>query len=773
MKSKLSTLLFPLLILMATIFWSFYSLLPRDIENKEVNLNKFSTNRALIHVKQMSQKPHFVGSPAHSEVRAYVIEELQKLGLTVEIQQQSITNVKWRASTVVYNVLARIPGENHTNALMLLSHYDSSPHASLGASDAASGVATILEGVRAFLEQKPKPKNDIIILISDAEELGLLGAKAFVKYHRWAKDVKLVLNFEARGSGGPSYMLLETNQGNAHFIKAFSKANAPFPISNSLAYSIYKTLPNDTDLTVFREDADIDGYNFAFIDDHFDYHTAQDSFERLDKNTLKHQGTYLMSALDYFSTHDISNLKSNNDFIFFNMAPFGLIFYPFSWIIPLILTALVLFMLLLFYGVKKKKINFKSVLLGFIPLVFSILLVVLLSIFGWKSITYIYPQYADMINKFTYNGSLYIVAFSFFTVFIFISVYQRFEKRISVENALIAPLIIWLLIAIVSYFFLIGATYTIIPFLAGLLSFGLLLISSKRSIPLSIHALLAFPLLILFMPFVYMLPVALGLEMIVASTVLLVLILSLLLPVLSAFTQKWFKTIIVLIGILALLGAHLNANFDEENKKPNSLIYLMNMDDNTASWLSFDAHLDDFTKQFLNQNSIFNEAQITFKSKFNSSLKYQEKTSLLDLPIPDITILSDTINNYQRIIKLMITSNRNANKIEVMALKPMHVYSLAINGDSISTTSEKPLFQVETGKQIMSYFFTENEPVMVELVVPSFEEIDMSVYETKFDLLTNSLFKINNRNASMMPKPYVTSDATVIVKRLNFNVYEE
>ena len=107
--------------------------------------------------------------------------------------------------------------------MLLLSHYDSNPHSSLGASDAGSGVVTILEGIRVFLASGVKPKNDIIILISDAEELGLLGANAFVNHHPWAKEVGLVLNFEARGSGGPSYMLLETNGGNKQLIKSFQE----------------------------------------------------------------------------------------------------------------------------------------------------------------------------------------------------------------------------------------------------------------------------------------------------------------------------------------------------------------------------------------------------------------------------------------------------------------------------------------------------------------------------------------------------------------------
>ncbi|MDZ7612338.1 MAG: M28 family peptidase [Flavobacteriaceae bacterium] len=85
--------------------------------------------------------------------------------------------------------------------------------------------------------------------MSDAEEIGLLGAEAFVNHHPWAKEIKLVLNFEARGSGGPSFMLLETNQGNKNLIREFNASKPTYPVANSLLYSIYKMLPNDTDLT--------------------------------------------------------------------------------------------------------------------------------------------------------------------------------------------------------------------------------------------------------------------------------------------------------------------------------------------------------------------------------------------------------------------------------------------------------------------------------------------------------------------------------------------
>ena len=772
MRSKNYSLLITYIIIIATIFWSIYSPIPRNITTLDIESEKFSTERALIHVKEISKKPHFVGAEAHEDVRNYIVSELQKLGLDVDIQKQVAINNKWRASTTTHNILARIPGDNHSEALMLLSHYDSSPHSSLGASDAGSGVAAIIEGVRAFLSTNKQTKNDIIILISDGEELGLLGAKAFVKYHPWAKDVKLVLNFEARGSGGPSYMLLETNQGNKKFIEAFANANVPYPVSNSIAYSIYKSLPNDTDLTVFREDANIDGYNFAFIDDHFDYHTAQDSYERLDKNSLEHQGTYLMTTLNYFSQESISDLKSDEDYIFFNISPFGLIYYPTSWIFPMLLIAFILFGFLLFYGFKQDKLTVKNILKGFLPLLLSLVSVGLFSFFGWKFIKILYPQYGDMINKFTYNGVSYIFFFSLFSIVILLTIYHRFCKKNSLENLMVAPLIFWLFISLAVPYKIIGASYMVIPLLFGLISFGFILFKKKMKIPIWWHSLLAFPLIMLFVPFVYMFPVALGLEMLAASSILLVLIFVLMLPIFYQYDYK-LKIILLVAGILFFFKAHINSGYNLDQRKPNSLIYMMNIDENKASWLSFDKKLDDFTKQYLSEEHSNNENKIVFKSKFDTSINYQLETKLLDLSTPTITVLGDSVFNYQRYIKILFKSNRKANKMEMIAIKPLSVFSIKINGDEEKSNSDETLFKVSKNRQVMSYYFHKSEPLEITLIVPSFEKFDVNIYETKFDLLNNKIIKTSPRTNIMMPKPYVTSDATIIVKNINFPIYEQ
>ena len=259
--------------------------------------------------------------------------------------------------------------------------------------------------------------------------MGLLGAQAFVNEHSWTKDIGLVLNFEARGSGGPSYMLMETNGKNSKLLSEFLTAKPNYPAANSLMYSIYKKLPNDTDLTVFRENGNINGFNFAFIGDHFDYHTAQDTYERLDRETLLQQADYLTTSLNYFANSDLNNLNSNEDFVYVNFPFSRLLTYPFSWVFPMLIIAIALFIILLFFGLSLGRISIKNSLKGFIPFLISLILCGGFSLGLWKLLLIIHPQYQDILHGFTYNGYTYILAFVFLNLWILLKSYKHFSKE--------------------------------------------------------------------------------------------------------------------------------------------------------------------------------------------------------------------------------------------------------------------------------------------------------------------------------------------------------
>ncbi|HIE45838.1 MAG TPA: M20/M25/M40 family metallo-hydrolase [Flavobacteriaceae bacterium] len=468
------------LLIIFAIYYSFTSLLPSKISNLNTPKTEFSTERALVQLKEITKKPHYVGTEEHTKVRNYIVAELENIGLKVEIQEQMALNKKWRGAVKAKNIIARIKGSQPGKSLVLLTHYDSAVHSSYGASDAGSGVVAILEGVRAFLETGKKPKNDIIILITDAEEIGLLGAVAFVNHHPWAKNVGLILNLEARGSGGPSYMLLETNGGNKELINAFNKAKANYPVANSLMYSIYKMLPNDTDLTPLREEGNLNGINFAFIDDHFDYHTAQDTYENLDRNTLEQQGDYLMTMLNYFSDANLESLNSKKDNVYFNFPFLGLVTYPFSWIIAMFILGALLFLGITYYGVQKQKLTTPAMFAGFVPFLGSIIVSVLVAVFGWKLIKIIHPQYNDILHGFTYNGYLYIIAFVSITLAITFYFYKRYFIKHSAANLIVAPIFIWGIINLLIVIYLKGAAFFILPVYAALATLAMLLYSKRN-----------------------------------------------------------------------------------------------------------------------------------------------------------------------------------------------------------------------------------------------------------------------------------------------------
>lgn len=758
---KRSSSIFTLLLIVLAIYWSFRSLMPTYESDASAEKTSFSTDRALEHVKQIAQEPHGVGFPAHQKVRKYIVLELEKMGLETSIQE-GYTAGDWGNLSKAINILARIKGSETGKALLLLSHYDSSTHSSFGASDAGSGVATILEGIRAFLANNPNPKNDIIILISDAEELGLNGADLFVKDHPWKKDVGLVLNFEARGSGGPSYMLIETNRGNANLIKEFTKANPDYPVANSLAYSIYKMLPNDTDLTVFREDGDIEGFNFAFIDDHFDYHTAQDTHERLDKKTMAHQGSYLMPLLNHFSQSDLTNVKSLNDSIYFNVPFFKLVSYPFEWIWPMFGLAVLCFVLLLIYGFRRKTLNPTEVGKGFLPMLLALAINGVVGYFSWSVLKWMYPAYKDMLHGFTYNGHTYIFAFVLFSIAVCFWVYNRF-KKVETTNLLVAPILLWLIICGLASHFLSGASFFIIPVFAVLAAF-MVVLNQKMPNPYLL-TFLGLPALFIYAPFIKMFPVGLGLKMMVAATLFVTLTFLLLLPVFGFYRKKKrlaYLSLILFFG--CMISAHFNSGFDKDNAKPTSLLYVLDADSNKAQWATYENTLSDWTTQYLGVDKKTPEKLIekTISSKYSSGFTYFAEAPTKEIAPMQVEKTRDTVIGNSRFLDICITPKRNVNRLEVFT-------NTTIESATVNTIplSEYYLENRWLGK-LVTHYISNNDYTDLQLSIPKDSVLELTIYEASNDLLSNPQFTIPARPEDNIPMPFVLNEAILVTKTVRF-----
>ncbi len=766
------------LLLLISIFYTFYSSKSHSITDLDTPSQEFSTLRALEHVKNIAKEPHFLGSAAHEEAKTYIVKELKKMGLQPEIQQGYSVGKSGNCS-YPQNILAKIKGSSDGKALLLMSHYDSSQHSSLGASDAASGVATILEGIRAYVATNKTPKNDILICITDGEELGLNGADLFVKKHPWAKNIGVTLNFEARGSGGDSYMLIETNGKNGKMMDAFSNAGVRYPTTNSLAYSIYKMLPNDTDLTVLREQGDIDGFNFAFIGDHFDYHTANDTWQNLDLSTLQHQGNYLMPLLTYLSETDINNLKSDTDYIYFNIPIFKLIKYPFSWISILLIIAIVLFIVMIFYGKTAYRIDFTEVLKGFAAFFLAMILAGVLTFGIWELLKIIYPHYREIQHGFTYNGYIYIAVFVILSVAICFKVYAKFSKAENQPSLMIAPLFMWIVLSALSALYLKGASYFVIIVLFGLLSL-FILIRQKKPNPFLMIAL-SLPAIFILAPLIAMFPVALGLKILFVSAVLSVLLFGVLLPVVGFYKRKKLAgNLALVLSFVFLIVAHIKSDFTKERQKPNSLVYILDTDQNKAVWATYDNVLDAWTQNYIKPEENIAEAYNAnaLQSKYGRSFTYANQAPVKNIRLPKFDISKDTVIGNQRYLDLCIAPQRDIHRIDLYTTTLFNFDALQVNGDSAVdfTYANGTTYNAHTKRwkqRLLTYYVSKNEPLELKMKFNKDSLPKFVLYESSYDLLDNSNFSIPSREEDMMPKPFLLNDAVILKKNFAIEAYQE
>ncbi|HEY2093486.1 MAG TPA: M28 family peptidase [Thermoanaerobaculia bacterium] len=305
----------------------------RGPEPKPATANQFSAVRALQAEKDTigGTIPHPSGSKANHAVRDRIVARLQALGWAVKVDKRFACSAHPLCADVE-NIMATRPGDKPGPPVLLTVHYDSVP-AGPGASDDGIGVASALEIAR--IVRTEKTKNPVAILIDDGEELGLLGAEGFVQ---GMPSVGAVVNLEARGTSGPSY-LFETSANNRWFLGPVARS-LPMPVTTSLFASIYDRLPNDTDLTVFKREG-MTGVNFAPIGNINAYHTPNDDIAHVELRTLQHQGDNALAAVRTFANMDLHHHPGGSS-VWFDVLGFFLVSWPESWTLVFAIVSLLI-----------------------------------------------------------------------------------------------------------------------------------------------------------------------------------------------------------------------------------------------------------------------------------------------------------------------------------------------------------------------------------------------------------------------------------------------
>ena len=177
-----------------------------------------------------------VGTPENARAREYVLDQLRLFGYDVRVQQTDARRADLGYTARVANIIAVKPGADK-NGIAIVSHYDSSPYAP-GAADDGLGVAVSLEAARVLAARQDR-KHTLFILVTDAEESGLMGAAGLVTDRDVMARLNAYVNVEATGNSGTA-ILFETGPGNSFFFQClYQQFPAFYPTIYQLLFAFF------------------------------------------------------------------------------------------------------------------------------------------------------------------------------------------------------------------------------------------------------------------------------------------------------------------------------------------------------------------------------------------------------------------------------------------------------------------------------------------------------------------------------------------------------
>jgi hypothetical protein len=417
--------------------------------------SSFSAARAIAFEREIiGTAPHPVGTAAHDAVRERLAARFRALGYDVTIQRTFACS-PYVTCAPVANVIARTPGDARSDALILAAHYDSVP-AGPGASDDGQGVAALVEIARALRNEHFR--NPIVYLITDAEEVALLGAEGFVADPDLLRGAAGVINIEARGTDGPSF-LFETSRQNEWIARTIAAA-LPRPATSSLYYDIYELLPNDTDLTVFKR-VGLAGVGFANIGRPVHYHSPLDNLDNVTLSTLQHHGDHILAMARALAASDLRRTSRGNA-VWFDVLSFFVVWWPQRYSLAVAIVSLIVLLAASFLMTRDGRTKARAITLG----VLSFFLTIIASLVVGFAGNWLAGLRAGGTVWVAYPGTAIATAW-LIGIGVAIFVAQRFIKFTDIDGLFLGHAICWSAIAIVLAIFLPGGSYlTIVPALA-------------------------------------------------------------------------------------------------------------------------------------------------------------------------------------------------------------------------------------------------------------------------------------------------------------------
>ncbi|GAO16622.1 hypothetical protein UVI_02012440 [Ustilaginoidea virens] len=175
-------------------------------------------------------------------------------------------------------------------------HFDS-VSTGYGATDDGMSCVSLLQLLSHFTSPGRQPKNGIVLLFNNAEEDGLLGARAF-GYSPLVRFCHTFVNLEGAGAGGRAMLFRTTDLETA---QAYSKS--PHPFGSVVAADAFErgVIKSATDYSVFVDNFGQRGLDIAFFSPRSRYHTEEDDARHTSVDSIWHMLSAALASAESLS----------------------------------------------------------------------------------------------------------------------------------------------------------------------------------------------------------------------------------------------------------------------------------------------------------------------------------------------------------------------------------------------------------------------------------------------------------------------------------------
>jgi hypothetical protein len=742
-KQSLLLTLSTLLIIAAAAALTLFRLQAPQAAALDAPATEFSAARALAHLGHIASAPRPLGSSGHDAARDYIVAQLAAGGIEHEVQETAVAVDNPRdipSIARVENVIGRIRGTRSSGAILLVAHYDSVPTGP-GASDDAHGVAVLLETARA-LAAHGRLQNDVILLFSDAEEMGYLGARAFVEQHRWFRDVKIALNFEARGTRGPA-VLFETGRNSGWAVEQFGRASAT-PFGNSLLPRIYEMLPNKTDLTPIRGTG-VMGLNFAFFDGFAGYHSQHDTVAALDPRSLQHQGGHALATTLALGDAALA-AAPRRESVFFDVLGARFFSYPARFVPLWTLVCAVLFAVAFIAGIRRNRIGWRGTLRAAGACAAVLVIVPVATELLARAVAMVHPDYRYVPAGEPHVAMLYRLAFLVMGIALALVLHGAIASKVNHAEQTLGAALTWLVALAVASVVLPQATY--------LLTWPLLLLLApltvawwRRAEPRAASQFaLLLPALIaavfLLVPWIDWSFVILTIRGAAAPLLFVMLLFALAASPLGPMRK--LAKVMLFAGIVLFAAALSNPAGTDDDPMMTSLEYGFEGDNGQASWIAQSEPTDTWRASFF-KTGVTTDGFRDFVP-YTDWKVWRTSAPLVRFATPDIEELADTVTpGGVRTVTLRVRPSRDAAVLRVFLTEPLPLLAATVDGHAVET---KTLSYSRWGA---SYLAPPPEGFELRLTTRSRAALHVRAVTTSYSLAG---IPVTRRTASAIPSSF-------------------